>query len=291
MHHLFEAFVQTKSGQAVAEGTGLGLPISQQYVHLMGSEIHAESQVGKGSIFSFTIPVELVSADTIKPERPSRRVSGLAPGQPEYRILVVDDSRDNRSLLQQILEQAGFKVQTAESGQIAIEKHQSWQPHLIWMDIRMPGIDGYQATRQIKESKSPAVIVIAVTASAYEEERARVLEAGCDDFLRKPFAEADIFELMAKHLHLQYVYEELEPAIGPESAILTRGDLVGLPDGWIDELRRAATRGRTQELLNLIEQIEETHHQLAMSLRDKISNYEFKQILDLTERDGGDDLR
>jgi two-component system sensor histidine kinase/response regulator len=173
MDRLFEAFVQTKSGQAFGEGSGLGLTISQQYVNLMGGEVRVESQVGVGSNFSFVIPVELVSADRIKPGRTFRRVIGMVPGQPQYRKLIVDDGRDNRALLQQMLEDAGFEVQTAESGPTAVETCRSWQPHLIWMNIRMPGVDGYQATRLIKESQGPATKVIAVTASAFEEERAR----------------------------------------------------------------------------------------------------------------------
>ncbi len=241
MDRLFEAFIQTMSGQAVSEGTGLGLTISQQYVHLMGGEIRVESQVGVGSNFSFDMPVELASADRIKPERPYRRVVGLAPGQPQYRILVVDDSRDNRTLLQQILENAGFEVQTADSGQAVVEMFHSWQPQLILMDIRMPGIDGYQATRLIKESNGPEIKIIAVTASALEDELSRVLEAGCDDLVRKPFSEADIYDLLAKHLNIQYVYEDLKPSIVTERTELTPADLAGLSDGWVTELRQAAT--------------------------------------------------
>ena len=290
MDRAFEAFVQTKSGQAVGEGSGLGMPISQQHVQLLGGEISVESQVGVGSNFWFVIPVELISADQITPERPFQRVTGLAPGQPRYRILVVDDSKDNRALLQQLIESAGFEVQTAESGQTAVEMYRSWQPHLIWMDIRMPGLDGYQATKLIKESKGQATKVIALTASAFEEERARVLEAGCDDFVRKPFSEAEIFEIMAKHLSVQYQYAELKSSAAMERSRLTPVDLAGLPDGWVIELRRAATRGRTQELLTLIEQIEEDHPQLVGALRVMVDNFEYKRILDLTERDGSNDL-
>jgi len=288
---LFEAFVQTKSGQATGEGTGLGLPISQQFVHLIGGEIYVESQVGIGSKFGFVIPVELDSVDRIKPERPLRRVKGFVPGQPRYRLLVVDDNRDNRALLQQMLENAGFDVQTAESGQTAVERYHNWQPHLIWMDIRMPGIDGYQATRLIKESMGPATRIIAVTASAFEEEHARVLEAGCDDFLRKPFSEADIYGLLAKHLNVQYIYEDLKPSFVTNTVRFASTDLAELPDGWIIELRGAATRGRAQQLLILIEKIEEGHPQLADTLRAMVENYEFKQILDMTERDVSTDLR
>jgi signal transduction histidine kinase/DNA-binding response OmpR family regulator len=291
MDRLFVAFVQTKSGQAVSEGSGLGLTISQQYVHLMGGEIHTESQVGVGSIFSFVIPVELVSDDQIKPERPFQRVIRLIPGQPQYRILVVDDSQDNRALLQQILENAGFEVQTAKSGQTAVEISNSWQPHLIWMDIRMPGVDGYQATRMIRESQGSATKVIAVTASAFEEERVSVLEAGCDDFVRKPFSEADIFEVMAKHLNVQYVYEELKPSVDLERARITPTDLEGLPDGWLAELRKAANRGREQELLTLIEQLDDDHQELADALRALVGNFEFNRVLDLTKRDGSNELK
>jgi signal transduction histidine kinase/AmiR/NasT family two-component response regulator len=291
MDQLFEAFVQTKSGQAAGEGTGLGLPISQQYVHLMGGEISVKSQVGTGSIFSFVIHVELVSPEPIEREHPFRRVIGLVTGQPQYRLLVADDSRDNRILLQQILENAGFQVQTAESGQSAVEIYRRWHPHLIWMDIRMSGVDGYQATRLIKESQGPATKVIAVTASAFEEERAKVLEAGCDDFLRKPFSEADIYGLLAKHLNVQYVYEDLKPSVAAESVGVTPADLAGLPDGWIVKLRGAATRGRSQELLALIEQIEVGHQPLADTLRAMVGNFEFKRIVDMTERDASDALK
>jgi two-component system sensor histidine kinase/response regulator len=290
MDLLFNAFLQTKSGQGIAEGSGLGLTISQQYVHLMGGEISVESQLGVGSNFSFVIPVELASADLIKPDHPLHRVTGLIPGQPNYRILVVDDSQDNRALLQQMLANTGFEVQTAQSGQAAVEISQSWHPHLIWMDIRMPGIDGYQATRLIKESKGPAPIIIAVTASTFEDERARVLQAGFDDFLRKPFSEADVFERMALHLNIQFTYEVLKPTAATERQKITPADLEGLPEGWVASLRQAATRGRAKELLSLVEQLDENRQPLAKALQAMIDNYEFKQILDLTERDDSDDI-
>jgi signal transduction histidine kinase/DNA-binding NarL/FixJ family response regulator len=290
MQRLFEAFVQTKSGQIAGEGTGLGLLISQQYVHLLGGEIYVESQVGVGSSFSFVIPVDLISTDKIIPERPFRRVTGLAPGQSPYRILVVDDNQDNRALLQQILENSGFEVEAVESGQTAVEKYHNWHPHLIWMDIRMPGIDGLQATRLIRESKGPATKIIAVTASAYEEERASVLEAGCDDFLRKPFSEADIYDLLVKHLNVQFTYEDLKPTTVTENLKITPADLAGLPDDWITNLRQAATRGRAKELLSLIEQLDEGHQQLADALRAMVANYEFKRILDETGRNDSDGL-
>jgi signal transduction histidine kinase/CheY-like chemotaxis protein len=276
---VFDPFFQTKSGQSAGEGTGLGLPISQQYVHLMGGDIHAESQVDVGSNFSFEIPVEIITTDKTIQETPIQRVVGLAEGQPQYRILVVDDHRDNRSLLEQILNHAGFDVQTVESGEAAVEMCLSWRPHLVWMDIRMPGMDGYQTTRQLKEMGFETII-IAITASIYDVERARVMEANCDDFLQKPFSETDIYELMAKHLGVSYVYEEIKPAHDHESRWFAPGILASLPKGWVISVRQAATRGRTQELFNLVKQIEEEQPQLASALRVLIKNYEFKQIID-----------
>lgn len=290
MEGLFEAFVQTRSGQAVGEGTGLGLFISQQYVQWMGGEITVESQVGAGSNFSFEIPVERISGDQVEAAVPPRKVVGLAPGEPKYRILVADDSRENRLLLQQMLSNAGFEVQVAQNGLEAVEISQSWHPHLIWMDIRMPELDGYQATRRIKAGAGTETKIIAVTASAYEEDRARILEAGCDDFVRKPFTETDIYGMMEKHLHVSYLYEELKPLSAEKSRGTSPADLADLPPEWIEALRGAATRGRVQEILTLVDQIETSHPRLAEGLRTLVEKYEFMQILNLTERHGSIDL-
>jgi len=286
MDQLFVAFSQTKSGQLSGEGSGLGLTICQQYVQLMGGEIVVQSQIGVGSNFSFVIPVELAAVDPRHSDRSLKRVVGIAPNQPHYRILVVDDSRNNRILLQQMLAGVGFEVRCADSGRTAVAMHLSWQPHLIWMDIRMPDLDGYQTTRLIKERSRDSVKVIAVTASAFEEERSRALEAGCDDFVRKPFSEAEIFTRMTKHLGVQFEYEDVGETAVTENITVPAADLDSLPDGWLVELRETVTRGRTQEMLTLIEQIEDSHHHLATKLRVMVNDYEFKQILALTEQNG-----
>jgi signal transduction histidine kinase/DNA-binding response OmpR family regulator len=284
MDRLFEIFSQTQSGQSAGEGSGLGLPISQQYVRLMGGEISVESQLGVGSTFSFEIPVGVVSAGQLELERSTQQVIGLSPGQPQYRILVVDDSRENRALLQQMLVEVGFEVQDADSGQQAVAIFHNWQPHLVWMDIRMPGMDGYQATALIKANNGPGTKVIALTASAFEDERAKALEAGFDDFVRKPFIEAEIYDMMAKQLGVQFVYEEVKPASTTVShTSLTPADLTGLPEGWTAELRDAAIRGRTQELLSLIEKIEADQPRLGQDLRTLVDEYEFEQIVNLVE--------
>jgi len=288
MDLVFEPFSQTESGQKSGKGTGLGLPISQQFVRLMGGEMRVESQFGKGSTFSFDIAIEVV--ESVKPaaKKPIKFVAGLAPDQPVYRILVVDDSRENRSLLEQMLSGAGFEVRTVNGGEAAIDSFQSWQPDLIWMDIRMPGMDGIQVTQQIKNSDGPETIIIAVTASVFDEDRVGVLKAGCDDFVRKPFTEQEIFNMMAKHLGVTYVYDEPE-AESKSHKTLSAKDLAVLPRDWVEKLNQAANRGRVQPLQELISQIETEYPWIAESLLLLIGEYQFKQIVDLTvpERNDG----
>jgi CheY-like chemotaxis protein len=210
-------------------------------------------------------------------------VVGLAPEGPNYRILIVDDSYENRLLLEQMLSEVGFEVLTANDGKSAIELYQAWNPHLIWMDIRMPEMDGYQATRIIRESEGPETKIIAVSASAFEEEQARVLEAGCDDFVRKPFSDDEIFDVMAEHLGVRYICEDITPDLqDAEGVTLTPVDLKELPEYWVAALRSAATRGRNQELLNLIGQIEAENPEVAKALRDMVENFGYKDIVDLT---------
>ena len=147
---LFEAFIQTETGRKSQEGTGLGLPISQKFVQLMGGEITVSSILGQGTIFRFDVQVELAQATDIETPKPSRQVIGIEPNQPVYRILVVDDRWENRRVLIKLLTEVGFEVNQATNGQEALTLWENWQPHLIWMDMRMPVMNGYEATRQIR---------------------------------------------------------------------------------------------------------------------------------------------
>ena len=288
---VFEPFTQTQGRQKTTEGTGLGLPISRQFVELMGGEIGVQSQVEQGSTFSFDVQLALAEPSEIEPEQPSRRVIGIASKKP-YRILVVDDSADNRALLGQLLTSVGFEVQEADNGQQAIEVYQSWQPHLIWMDIRMPVMDGYEATKQIKsiaDTQQPSIepVIIAVTASVFEDERDNVLAAGCHDFVRKPFHEQEIFEKISEHLGVAFIYEGLEPVDEKMQQIppaeLISADLQAFPAEWLTELRQAASRGRSELLLELIDQIKTDYPDVASGLTQLVNNLQFRKIVALTE--------
>ncbi|NJR48960.1 MAG: response regulator [Leptolyngbyaceae cyanobacterium CSU_1_3] len=281
---LFEAFVQTATGKSTHEGTGLGLSISQKFVQLMGGKITVHSEVGHGSRFAFQIPVGVVEAAQVKPKQPSRRVVALEPNQPIHRILVVDDGAVNRLLLVKLLAPLGFEIKEASDGQSAIDLCQQWEPHLIWMDMRMPVMDGYEATKQIKSTtKGQAIAIIALTASVLEEERTVILSVGCDDFVRKPFREAEIFAAMQRHLGVQYVYadrEDFDPiAAVPARELLTVETLRSLPPDWVSDLRQALTTVDLDLATQTIAQIQSQSPALAIVIQQCIDNFEYEQVL------------
>ena len=208
---IFDPFVQVGREEGALEGdsgSGLGLAISRRFVELMGGRMAVTSRLGEGSLFRFELPVETAAEEQARPKRERRRVGRLAGGQPRYRILVVDDSDASRLLLVKLLREVGFEVFEAKDGREAVAGFSDWRPHLIWMDIRMPTMDGCEATRRIKSSPGgEETVVLALTASTFGNERKRVLAAGCVEFVRKPFREAEIFEAMARQLGVRYLYE------------------------------------------------------------------------------------
>ena len=290
IHLLFEAFGQTSSGQNSQQGTGLGLPISRKFVQLMGGDISVSSIVGQGSKFEFHIQVETVETGDIIPSSPTLKVRSLAPNQPEYRILVVDDRPESRLLLTLLLSSIGFQVREAENGKEAIDLWSSWEPHLICMDMRMPVMDGYTATKEIKTHlKGEATTIIALTASAFEEERKTILSAGCNDFIRKPFQESFLLEKIAKHLGVVYIYDQ-EDAVNsePESSQTIAGEdlkqyLLQMPTDWVEQLNYAACECNDDVILELIGQIPAENANLANVLKDLANNFEFQKIMELTQ--------
>ncbi len=219
---LFQPFVQAGRQFDHQTGTGLGLSISYQFVTLMGGKIQVESQENIGSCFRFSIAAIALDASADLPPMEQARPVRLVSQQPPFRILVVEDHWPSRELLVKLLTTVGFLVKTAADGQEAIAIAQFWRPHLIWMDMRMPVLDGYAATERIKAlDLEPKPIVIALTASAFEEERQRAIARGCDDFVRKPLKDGLILHKMAEHLGV--CYEPLEgPSVRNSGAIDSR---------------------------------------------------------------------
>lgn len=295
MHSIiFEPFVQSTSDANSTTGSGLGLPISHQFVHLMGGHLTLQSQVGQGSCFAFTIPVKPVERSDLLPSPTQLRVLRLADNQPSYRILVVEDRWENRQFLVKLLEHVGFEVREAEDGQQAIDLWQQWEPHLIWMDMRMPRMDGYAATRQIKAHlRGQATVIIALTASVLESERAVILSTGCDDFVRKPFQETIIFEKLAQYLGVKYEYamQPMAPGAIPQTqhsgGLPLEAFLSGLaqkPQSWLRDLGQAATQADQEWLKVLLAEIHLSHPQVAQQMLHWVDEFQYDQIIDLVEK-------
>jgi CheY-like chemotaxis protein len=285
---LFEAFVQTETGRQSQQGTGLGLAITRKFVRMMGGEITVSSCLGKGTLFQFDVQVALGQGCEEQTIEPRPRVIGLAPNQPKYRILIVEDLLENRQLLLKLLERLNVEVREAVNGQEAIAFWQNWHPHLIWMDLRMPVMDGCEATRQIKaQPQGRDTTIIALTASAFEEERTMALLAGCDDFVRKPIQEDVIFDKMAEHLGISYVYQRpilsSHQDLDTSPIVLTPETLSVMPADWVAQLHQAAIQVDGELISQLIAQIPEEEVKLAHSLRDLVNNYRFDEIIAVTQ--------
>jgi predicted ATPase/signal transduction histidine kinase/CheY-like chemotaxis protein len=287
IEQLFEAFTQTATGRVSQQGTGLGLPISRQFVQLMGGDISVQSQVGNGTVFQFSIRAQVVSgAEFAQKGGPTtHQVIALEPNQPRYRILIADDKKDNRQLLIQLLNPFGFELREASNGQEAITICEDWQPHLIWMDIRMPVMDGLQATQHLKATPNgKEIAIVALTASTLEEEQTQVMAAGCDDILRKPFREADIFELMHKQIGVRYIYEEpiTEPAEAQtEAQELTPASLQVLPPELLAQLEEAMMLGDPEIIEHMIEQVRTKEPALAQGLLNLVEDFKYDEVLAL----------
>ncbi|MGF1481535.1 MAG: ATP-binding protein [Cyanophyceae cyanobacterium] len=284
---LFTAFVQTETGRNSQQGTGLGLPISRKFVQLMGGEIDVRSTVGVGTTFSFEIPVQKAIAASPPVSVPRRRVVGLAPNQPPYRILVVDDRWENRQIMLQLLEPVGFEVKEAANGQEAVVLWQEWAPHLIWLDMRMPVMNGYEAASEIKfHLQGQATVIIALTASTFEEERGLVLSAGCDDFVRKPFRETTIWHKITEHLGVQYLYEE-NPAVvdNPSRQLpLEPAMLNFMSQEWLERLAEAAALLDGEAIAQLLQEIPQERVELTNALQQRVNDFDFDYILSLLQQ-------
>jgi len=290
IEQLFNPFVQTASGQQAQEGTGLGLPISREFVKLLGGHIVVASSVGQGSLFKFSVQATLAQASDVPGEESPRRVKALALDQPIYRLLVVEDRDASRKLLIKLLQPLGFDVRGVGNGKLAVEvfEDDAWNPHLIWMDMRMPVMDGYEATQRIKATtKGQATVIVALTASAFEEDRAMILSNGCDDFLRKPFRESEIFQMLEKHLGVGFIYEDDTAAIDPDQTLsesdLTPALLADLPADWVAALNVATLQADIDATLALLDQIRAAHAPLANALTHLVHNFRFDILMELSQ--------
>ncbi|NRF68440.1 response regulator [Aquincola sp. S2] len=277
LQRLGEAFVQAGAGRRAAEGTGLGLAISRSYVALMGGELMLTSVPHEGTTAAITLPLQVVEAGDISAQR---RVARLAPNTPPQRVLVVDDKPHGRQLLARLLEPLGFEVREAANGLQAVEACAQWAPHLVCMDMRMPVMDGREATRRIKaERGGSGIVIVALTASNFEEERQAVLACGCDDFMRKPFHEEALLELIARHLRISYAYEDDMPPPEPEvKDDRLQASLTALPGTLRQALSDALGRLDVSAIEQAIEAMTVRDENLGHGLAALAARFEYQRL-------------
>src|SRR5580704_10552975 len=280
---LFRHFEQTKTGQQAGTGTGLGLAISREFVRLMRGAITVSSQVGKGSVFVLLLPLKEGEAQAVQAKDKPRHVLRLQPGQAPCRVLIADDIEDNRQLLSQLLTPVGFEIRLATNGKEAIQEFEQWRPHLILMDFRMPVMDGHEAIRRIRALTGGEVPkIIAVTASAMDDNRQELMEIGADDFIGKPFREAELFQKIHAHVGVEYHYaEDPTAAAQEEAAELTSESLAAWPQDLIDPMSEAVITADLDQLLARIQEVEARDPRIAQGLRRLAEGFQYQKLLDL----------
>ena len=291
---IFDAFYQSDTRSSSNRGTGLGLPISRKFITLMGGDLFVTSEVGKGTCFTFEIGVASTDSGDMASHHPNRKVVGLAPGQPNFRVMVAEDNEDSRNLLVTLLESTGFDVREAVNGRDALEIWRQWRPHLIWMDIRMPIMDGYETitairSEMVQSNSGIDTKIIALTASAFEEDRLKVMKYGGDDFVRKPFKESELFEMIRKHLVINYLYEQKEKAKRKtRSENLFDDNLVfrfrKFSENLLLRLKEATELSDTARIDQVIREIATKDERLGGELLRLAVNFEYDKILALVKR-------
>lgn len=218
LERIFQPFEVGDQENDSQKGIGLGLAIAKKLAHLIGGSLTIDSTLGQGTLIKFSVTVQGDEEEAWEGMlKGTGRIIGIAPNQGEYRILIVDDRYENRQLLLKLLTPLGFQVKEAANGQEAISFWSTWQPHLIWIDTKMPIMGGKEAVQQIRHLESLGIslkgeldsqtMIIALITGILEEEATELLAIGCNDVLRKPFEIETILDKIAQHLGVRYLYE------------------------------------------------------------------------------------
>jgi CheY-like chemotaxis protein len=283
---IFEPFQQAEEGEAKG-GTGLGLAITRRYIELMGGSLSLESTPGEGSCFRFELELPPAEGDLILKSEQKGQLCRLAE---PYRVqaLVVDDVEDNREVLSGLLERAGVEVTMASSGAEALQLIAAQIPDVVFMDVRMPVMDGLTAVRQLRERwPAEGIVCVAITASGLLRQRSFYRDAGFDDFIGKPFLFETVCDCMVRHLHVEFVHE---PDTGmPAGAKPCSGEpeTIQLPDRMRERLLAAARINALTEIETLIGELKGLGPDtkcLAVELEKLLSRYDMDGIIALINR-------
>ena len=271
---LFQPFQQTRSGRAAAEGTGLGLHLSQAMVRVMGGVIEVESELGRGSVFHFEIPM---AEDQAPPAEPARQLA-LAPGQRALRMLVVDDVEDNRTLLARMLTALGMEVRAAADGASALALWEAWRPHALWLDLRMPVLDGEATALRLRAREAalgwPRTVVIAITASVLDRGLDPSRALPFDDLIGKPFPESELVDKLHRHCGLELARTGLPPPEPSEADLAAR--IQALDPAWSAPFERTLILGDRAEAQELLEHLPD--RVLAAAFAARLSEFDFEAL-------------
>jgi two-component system sensor histidine kinase/response regulator len=279
---VFEYFEQTQSGRKSGTGTGLGLAISRAFARLMSGDITVQSHPGQGSVFRFSVPLQLAKDSVCK--GPSlRRVDRLKTNQPKFRVLIADDKEENRLLLTQLLEPIGFELHEAANGVEAVRSYEQWHPHLILMDVIMPLMDGNEAVREIRERfHDRSVKIITISASTFEQDKKLALGTGADDFIGKPFRQPELLEKIRVQLGAEYIYKD-EFADSPQDGTAADVSLAVVPKDLLAKISAAARVGEFDQVMRLIAEVALLSPQAAAKLGRLAEDFDSDKLLRLIQ--------
>ncbi|MCF7984715.1 MAG: cache domain-containing protein [Thiohalocapsa sp.] len=280
---VFEPFRQV--GIAEGEGTGLGLSISRRLVELLGGDIAVCSSTGQGTTFGLSIPVERTGPIMRAGDPPP--VIGLAPGQPPQRHLIVEDNPANRRLLRSLLEGVGIEVHEAVDGLSGLETFVSLRPSVVWMDLRMPNMDGVEAAAAIRRSDGGGDCrIIAVTASVFRDEQERLLKSGFDGFMRKPYREEELMRRLEQVVGLRLLRANAPQLDGDSPAPVP--DPAELPRNWVTEFLDAVRIGHVNKMHRSLDHIGQSLPAQADYLRALTNAYDFERLTEHLQTALGD---
>jgi CheY-like chemotaxis protein len=276
---LFQPFQQGAAGVELG-GTGLGLTIARRQIELMEGKLAVDSSVGKGAHFFFTVKLPPAVGD-LREEVLGEwtRVERLAPGF-AVKALLADDVEENRDLLSRLLQGLGVEVEVAENGQQALDQMESFLPDIVFMDIRMPVMDGKEALRRLRQPEGwERVKAVAISASTLEHQRQGFLAEGFDEFISKPFRVEELCACLATHLGVEYQYAET----GDEGEVADWSG-VALPADLRARLQQAVETYSVTDIEECLEEMAplgETPQKLADHLRGLRRQYDMEAILEI----------
>ncbi|MGP0567238.1 MULTISPECIES: MASE1 domain-containing protein [unclassified Nitrospina] len=283
---VFDYFIQNQNGQEKG-GTGLGLSISRRQVELMGGELKLESYPGWGSRFFFSIKLPSAQERPMEDHRDYEHVVALAADQ-SVRALIVDDNQSNIEVMQEMLTEIGIECQAVVSGWDAIDSALAWKPDIIFMDYRMPGLNGLDTAKMVQNNLSEeSTKIVMVTASSYRHEKERFLREGVQGFIAKPFMRGEVFKSLHDLLGLEFVYrKETEKTTDPFPEKNRQTAPLALPGPLLSKLKKFARLGimsQFEEVLKDVESLGPEGVEMAAQLREKAENFDKNGIMKLLE--------